>query len=86
MFAPTTTPKVGDRFENVDPRNAEPYRSGPKRGKPKHRRRVEIIALPTLSSRGVMQVIFDPKRPVKKGEVRLRRFTLAKLEQHYQAV
>ncbi len=86
MFAPVTTPKVGQRFENVDPRNAELYRSGRKKGQPKRFRRVELVTLPTLSRPGVMRVLFDPKQPVKTGEDRLREYTLAKLEQHYVAV
>lgn len=72
----STTPKVGDRFSDIDPRT----RTYTKAGRVKTKRVVEIIALPTLSTLGVMRVIKGPK----VGQ--LRRFTLRKLERHYEAV
>ena len=73
--------KVGQRFYDIDVRNTDRGKTG--KAKPKHRE-VEIVALPTLSSQGVMRVIKAPKAPHTVGK--LRRFTYAKLVENYAPV
>ncbi|QIN93880.1 hypothetical protein SEA_ALAKAZAM_58 [Microbacterium phage Alakazam] len=70
--------KVGDHFYDLDLRNTDRGKTG--KAKPKHRE-VEIIALPTLSSQGVMRVVKAPKAPHTIGK--LRRFTYDKLMANY---
>ena len=70
--------KVGDRFIDIDQRNTDRGKTG--KAKPKFRE-VEIIALPTASSQGVMKVVKAPKAPHTIGK--LRRFTYAKLALNY---
>ncbi len=73
--------KVGERFYDLDLRNTDRGKTG--KAKPKHRE-VEIIALPTLSSQGVMKVVKAPRAPHTIGK--LRRFTYAKLVENYAPV
>ncbi|QKN87816.1 hypothetical protein NEBULOUS_55 [Microbacterium phage Nebulous] len=73
--------KVGDHFYDIDIRNTDRGKTG--KAKPKHRE-VEIVALPTLSSQGVMKVVKAPKAPHTVGK--LRRFTYAKLVDNYAPV
>lgn len=73
--------KVGERFYDLDVRNTDRGKTG--KAKPKHRE-VEIIALPTLSSAGVMKVIRAPKAPHTIGK--LRRFSYDKLLTNYAPV
>lgn len=73
--------KVGDRFYDIDVRNTDRGKTG--KAKPKHRE-VEIVALPTLSSQGVMRVVKAPRAPHTIGK--LRRFTYAKLVDNYAPV
>ena len=70
--------KVGERFYDMDVRNTDRGKTG--KAKPKFRE-VEIVALPTLSSQGVMRVIKAPKAPHTIGK--LRRFTYDKLISNY---
>lgn len=70
--------KTGQRWVNTDARNTDRGKTG--RAAPKHRE-VEIVALPTLSSQGVMRVVKAPKAPHTVGK--LRRFTYAKLAENY---
>lgn len=70
--------KVGQKWVDADPRNMDRGKSG--RAKPKFRE-VEIVALPTLSSQGVMRVLKAPKAPHTIGK--LRRFTYSKLALNY---
>ncbi|QKY80355.1 hypothetical protein SEA_MERCEDES_55 [Microbacterium phage Mercedes] len=74
----TNNIKVGDRFIDIDVRNTDRGKTG--KAKPKHRE-VEIVALPSLSSQGVMKVVKAPKAPHTIGK--LRRFTFAKLVTNY---
>lgn len=73
--------KVGDRFIDIDLRNTDRGKTG--KAKPKHRE-VEIVALPALSSQGVMRVVKAPKAPHTIGK--LRRFTYTKLALNYVPV
>lgn len=73
--------KVGEHFYDIDVRNTDRGKTG--KAKPKHRE-VEIIALPTLSSQGVMRVVKAPKAPHTIGK--LRRFTYDKLITNYVPV
>ncbi|QIG58148.1 hypothetical protein SEA_ZEPP_60 [Microbacterium phage Zepp] len=73
--------KVGQRFYDIDVRNTDRGKTG--KAKPKHRE-VEIVALPTQSSQGVMRVIKAPKAPHTIGK--LRRFTYTKLIENYAPV
>lgn len=70
--------KVGQRWVDIDTRNTDLGKTG--KAKPKHRE-VEIVALPTLSSPGVMRVVKAPKAPHTIGK--LRRFTFDKLLLNY---
>ena len=70
--------KVGQVWTDIDNRNTDRGKTG--RAAPKHRE-VEIVALPTLGSAGVMRVVKAPRAPHTIGK--LRRFTFAKLLQNY---
>lgn len=70
--------KVGQHWIDIDLRNTDRGKTG--KAKPKHRE-VEIVALPTLSSQGVMRVVKAPKAPHTVGK--LRRFTFYKLLINY---
>lgn len=70
--------KVGQRWIDIDVRNTDRGKTG--RAKPKYRE-VEIVALPTLSSQGVMRVVKAPKAAHTIGK--LRRFTFDKLLANY---
>jgi len=70
--------KVGDHFYDMDVRNTDRGKTG--KARPKYRE-VEIVALPTLSSQGVMRVVKAPKAPHTIGK--LRRFTYSKLVDNY---
>lgn len=69
---------VGDIWVDIDTRNIDRGKTG--KAKPKFRE-VEIVALPTPSSPGVMKVLKAPKAPHTVGK--LRRFTRAKLVLNY---
>ena len=69
------TIKVGQIWVDLDERNSKKVK-GRKRA-----RRVEIVALPTLSSPGVMRVIEAPRNDKSVGQ--LREFTRAKLLGYY---
>lgn len=73
--------KVGQHWINTDARNTDTGKTG--RAKPKHRE-VVIVALPTASSAGVMEVLKAPRAPHTIGK--LRRFTRAKLIENYALV
>ena len=75
------TIQLGQKWVDTDLRNADTGKSG--RAKPKYRE-VEIVALPTLSSPGVMRVTKAPRAKHTVGA--LRRFTRAKLIAHYARV
>jgi hypothetical protein len=77
----TPTIRIGQRWIDVDVRNTDRGKTG--RAKPKYRE-VEIIALPTISSHGVMKVIKAPKTPHSVGK--LRTFTASKLIENYALV
>lgn len=70
--------KPGQVWANIDERNTDRGKTG--RAKPK-RREVLIVALPTLSSPGVMKVLKAPKAGHTIGA--LREFSYSKLELHY---
>lgn len=70
--------KVGQVWTDLDARNTDRGKTG--RAKPKYRE-VVIVALPSLSSAGVMKVLKAPKAPHTIGK--LRRFTYAKLAFNY---
>lgn len=70
--------QVGQRWLDVDVRNTDRGKTG--KAKPKYRE-VEIVALPTLSSKGVFRVVKAPKAPHTIGK--LREFTRAKLVENY---
>lgn len=70
--------KVGQHWIDIDLRNTDRGKTG--KAKPKHRE-VEIVALPTLSSQGVMRVVKAPKAPHTIGK--LRHFTFDKLLANY---
>lgn len=70
--------KVGQRWIDIDVRNTDRGKTG--KAKPKYRE-VEIVALPTPSSPGVMRVVKAPKAPHTIGKV--RRFTTDKLINNY---
>lgn len=72
---------VGDLFYDIDNRNTDRGKTG--RAAPKHRV-VEIVALPTLSSQGVMRVVKAPQAPHTIGK--LRRFSYDKLLSNYELV
>lgn len=72
------TIRVGQQWIDADVRNTDRGKTG--KAKPKFRT-VEIVALPTPSSPGVMRVIKAPKRPESVGG--LRRFTKNKLINNY---
>ncbi|QGH80712.1 hypothetical protein SEA_ZANELLA_55 [Microbacterium phage Zanella] len=74
------TIKVGQVWEDLDARNAKRN----KKGEPTKFRRVEIVALPTLSRKGVMRVISAPLN--RESEGKLREFTRGKLLNHYGLV
>ncbi|WKW85446.1 hypothetical protein SEA_MILANI_55 [Microbacterium phage Milani] len=76
----TETIKIGQVWEDLDPRNAKLT----KKGKVAKARRVEIVALPTLSSKGVMKVISAPNNRTSEGQ--LREFTRGKLLAYYGLV
>ncbi|USH44812.1 hypothetical protein SEA_JUANYO_63 [Microbacterium phage Juanyo] len=78
MAQDTVNIKVGQRWIDVDIRNTDRGKTG--KAKPKYRE-VEIVALPTLSSPGVMKVVKAPKAPHTIGK--LREFTRAKLIENY---
>lgn len=73
--------KPGQRWIDIDVRNTDRGKTG--KAKPKYRE-VEIVALPTLSSQGVMRVVKAPKAPHTIGK--LRRFTYAKLVDNYARI
>lgn len=73
--------KVGQQWIDADIRNTDRGKTG--KAKPKFRT-VEIIALPSLSSPGVMKVVKCPKRPDTVGQ--LRRFSYEKLMSNYSRV
>lgn len=73
--------RVGQHWVDIDNRNTDRGKTG--KAKPKYRV-VEIIALPTLSSQGVMKVLKAPKAPHTVGK--LRRFSIAKLESNYARI
>lgn len=73
--------KIGQHWIDADVRNTDRGKTG--RAKPKFRT-VEIVALPTLSSPGVMKVLKAPKAPHTVGK--LREFTTNKLVQNYALV
>lgn len=73
--------KIGQHFYDADVRNTDRGKTG--KAKPKFRE-VEIIALPTLSSPGVMKVVKAPKAPHTIGK--LRRFSYDKLFDNYVPV
>ncbi len=73
--------QVGQRWIDVDVRNTDRGKTG--RAKPKFRE-VEIVSLPTLSSKGVFRVVKAPKAPHTIGK--LREFTRDKLIQNYALV
>lgn len=73
--------KVGERWFDIDVRNIDRGKTG--KAKPKHRE-VEIVALPTASSAGVMRVVKAPLAPHTIGK--LRRFSYAKLIENYTPV
>lgn len=76
--------QVGDLFYDIDNRNTVSTGvKGQKLKKLKHRV-VEIVALPSLSSQGVMRVVQAPKAPHTIGK--LRRFSYAKLLSNYELV
>jgi len=75
------TIKIGQRWIDVDVRNTDRGKTG--RAKPKYRE-VEIIGLPTLSSKGTFRVVKAPKAPHTIGK--LRQFTTAKLIENYALV
>ena len=72
---------VGQRWIDVDVRNTDRGKTG--RAKPKYRE-VEIVSLPTLSSKGVFKIIKAPKAPHTIGK--LREFTRGKLIENYARV
>jgi hypothetical protein len=74
----TNRVKVDQVWADIDPRNTDRGKTG--KAKPKYRK-VRIVALPTLSSQGVMEVIAAPKAPHTIGK--LRRFTFGKLLSNY---
>ncbi|QCQ57500.1 hypothetical protein SEA_SUCHA_55 [Microbacterium phage Sucha] len=76
----TETIKIGQVWEDLDPRNAKLK----KNGEVAKARRVEIVALPTLSSKGVMKVISAPRNRTSEGQ--LREFTRGKLLAYYGLV
>lgn len=73
--------KVGQIYIDTDLRNADTGKTGKAKPKP---RVVKIIALPTLGSPGVMEVMKAPKQPKTVGA--LRRFTFGKLAAFYSLV
>ena len=73
--------KVGQIWEDLDPRNTDRGKTGKAKPKP---RQVEIVSLPTLSSPGTMRVIKAPKAPHTIGK--LREFTYDKLISFYGQV
>lgn len=73
--------KIGQKWLDADVRNTDRGKTG--RAKPKFRT-VEIVALPTLSSPGVMKVLKAPKAPHTVGK--LREFTVSKLIENYVLV
>lgn len=73
--------KIGQTWADLDERNVDRGKTGKAKPKP---RVVEIIALPTLSSQGVMKVVKAPKAPHTIGK--LRRFTFDKLLTHYTRI
>lgn len=73
--------QIGQKWLDADVRNTDRGKTG--RAKPKFRT-VEIVALPTLSSQGVMRVLKSPKAPHTEGK--LRRFTADKLINNYALV
>lgn len=77
------TPKItiGQQWIDIDPRNVDTGKTGKAKAK---FRVVEIVALPTLGSPGVMRVVKAPKAPHTVGK--LRRFTRAKLATNYAPV
>ncbi|AUX83389.1 hypothetical protein FDJ34_gp51 [Microbacterium phage Eleri] len=75
------TIRVGQKWIDVDVRNTDRGKTG--KAKPKYRE-VEIIALPTLSSPGVMKVLRAPKAPHTIGK--LKSFTKGKLIENYALV
>lgn len=77
----STHVKPGQRWIDIDVRNTDRGKNG--KAKPKYRE-VEIVALPTLSSQGVMRVTKAPKAVHTIGK--LRRFTYSKLADNYARV
>lgn len=77
----TVNIEVGQRWIDVDVRNTDRGKTG--KAKPKYRE-VEIVALPTLSRKGVFKIIKAPKAPHTIGK--LREFTRAKLVENYARV
>lgn len=73
--------EVGQHWIDVDVRNTDRGKTG--RAKPKYRE-VEIVALPTLSSKGVFKIVKAPKAPHTIGK--LREFTRGKLIENYARV
>ena len=71
--------KPGQLWRDIDERNTDRGKTG--KARPKHRT-VEIVALPTLNSPGVMRVVTAPKNPDSVGK--LRRFSFAKLLSNYE--
>ncbi|QLF82739.1 hypothetical protein SEA_CICADA_58 [Microbacterium phage Cicada] len=74
------TIKVGQVWEDLDARNAKRKKDGTVT----KARRVEIVALPTLSRKGVMKVISAPLNRGSEGQ--LREFTRGKLLSYYGLV
>jgi len=77
----TTDPqhiKVGQRWHDVDLRNADRGKTG--KARPKHRE-VEILSVPTLSMPGSFRVVKAPQNTASVGKV--RKFTRAKLLANY---
>ena len=72
------TIRIGQHWIDVDVRNTDRGKTG--RAKPKYRE-VEIVALPTLSSPGVMKVLKAPRAGHTVGA--LKRFTRSKLIENY---
>lgn len=78
------TIKIGQKWIDADDRNTETHGKNGRRLKQARFRTVEIVALPTLSSPGVMKVLTAPKAPHTVGK--LREFTTHKLLNHYLPV
>ncbi len=72
--------RVGQFWQDLDPRNGTP----PTKDGPGKTRVVEIIALPTVSRKGILEVAQAPRNEKSVGQ--RRQFTRGQLHAHYALI